>query len=101
MTQTKLAEPLELELPLEQRTPAEAFMAYLAANSEVAPSHSFLARSARQAEPPTFYYTLPRGVVLLFPDWVVFLTDKNTAPGFGVMFGEFCEQMKAQMPGAI
>jgi hypothetical protein len=57
------------------------------------PRHQFVARAAKQQEPPTFYYSLPLGDVYLYDDYLVFLTLVQGQPGTGMLFKTWAQEM--------
>jgi|SRR5580693_2537526 hypothetical protein len=69
------------------------FLAYLEQGTDLKPEHQFWARVALADTAPTFSYTLPRGEVILYPQFLVFLTTSKDAPGANLMLKEAVQMM--------
>jgi hypothetical protein len=72
------------------------FLAFVAEPQEWKPRFDFMARCARMVEAPTFAYTLPRGVVMADPEWLVFLSLSTEMPGAKLMLAEYLQTVVFQ-----
>ena len=73
------------------------FLVFVAEHKEWKPTYDFIARCARMNQAPTFAYTLPRGVVMADPRWLIFLTLSDDRPGDSMnLLREFIREFKAQ-----
>jgi hypothetical protein len=80
--------------------PAQRFLQYLSDNPAAAPQQAFAARGMSGEHLPTLFASIPRGVVMLFDHWLVFLTESRTGAGGGNLWGEFWGQFKAEIKHA-
>lgn len=73
------------------------FLLFVADRKEWKPRYNFVARAAKMTQAPTFSYTLPKGVVMANPEWLVFLTPSDNVPGNSLnLLKEFVQEFKAQ-----
>src|SRR5215218_10137252 len=78
----------------------QEFLAYVEHSKEIRPEHQFWARVALGDNAPTFSYTLPLGEVILYPQFLVFLTTSNEAPGAKLMLKEYLQAVAATYKAA-
>ncbi|BAZ04319.1 hypothetical protein [Calothrix sp. NIES-3974] len=55
----------------------------------------FSARAALLAKPPNFFRTLPLGSVVVYPDFIIFLTLNTNSPGYSLLFKEVFDKVNA------
>jgi hypothetical protein len=76
------------------------FLTHLAENEDFQPEHQFWARVTLAKQAPTFSYTLPRGEIVLYPKYLVFLTLSEDRPGAKLMFKEYVETVASTYKSA-
>ena len=77
------------------------FITHKAQNKEFKPKHHFLARVVLAEKAPTFSYTLPRGELALYPDYLAFFTLNMDSPGTKLLFKEFLKTYRDAMASSI
>ncbi len=61
------------------------------------PLNVFFVRSTEALEPPSFFHSLPIGLLFLYSDFLIFLTPNTVKPGTGLFWGDFYEKFKSEL----
>jgi len=72
------------------------YLAYRDANPEAMPVSQFPARVAPAEKPPKYYDDWPWGDIVVYPDWLIFLSlhEDKSGPQWKKFLSELYEEMK-------
>lgn len=73
------------------------FMEFLSKNENLEPLHQIACRAAKVEGKVSFGYTLPRGLIVLYPEFLVFLTDSQYEAGGKLMFMEYIKSVASHI----
>lgn len=75
----------------------DKFVVYLSGLDDKRPSHQFPARATLKQEAPKFFYTLPLGDIITYPNFLVFLTLSEQDAGAKLMFTELFQTIATEL----
>jgi hypothetical protein len=78
-------------------TNLQRFIQYVADHPALQPSFQLVARAKPASVPPTFSITLPPGVAVAFPDFLVFLTTVTDKPGAKIAWNFAVQSLTAEI----
>ena len=76
----------------------DEFLVYIGKNPEIKPTERFKCRAMHAYEPPTFFNTMPKGDLFVYPKFLVFFTLTDAKPGYSLIFKEFVQEVAFEIP---